>query len=66
MAKRVDRFSQIVLGVFTRLFGNRLRREAATHRGAPCPCGSGLKYQRCCLRRETAGAKRTGAARKSS
>jgi SEC-C motif len=21
-------------------------------RNAPCPCGSGLKYKRCCLRRE--------------
>jgi uncharacterized protein YchJ len=54
MAKRVDRFSQLVLGVFTKIFGKRLMRQTATHRSAPCPCGSGLKYKRCCLPKETA------------
>jgi uncharacterized protein YchJ len=54
MAKRVDRFSQIVLSVFSRLFGQRLRRQTTTHRSAPCPCGSGLKYKRCCLPKEEA------------
>ena len=66
MAKRVDRFSQMVLKVFTRIFGGRLRRQASTHRGAPCPCGSGLKYKRCCLPKETAARRprRPKAARK--
>jgi hypothetical protein len=54
MAKRVDRFSQVVLNVFNRIFGRRLRRQETTHRSAPCPCGSGLKYKRCCLPKETA------------
>jgi hypothetical protein len=54
MAKRVDRFSQIVLNVFNRIFGRRLRRQETTHRSAPCPCGSGLKYKRCCLPKEVA------------
>jgi uncharacterized protein YchJ len=54
MAKRVDRFSQIALRVFTKIFGSRLQRQTVTHRGAPCPCGSGLKYKRCCLPKETA------------
>lgn len=57
VAKRVDRFSEIVLSVFTRMFGQRLRRQATTHRSAPCTCGSGLKYKRCCLPKETARAK---------
>ena len=26
------------------------RDEPATARNAPCPCGSGLKYKRCCGR----------------
>ena len=25
------------------------RRDAATGRNAPCPCGSGRKYKRCCM-----------------
>jgi uncharacterized protein YchJ len=54
MAKRVDRFSQAVLGVFTKIFGRRLHKQETTHRSAPCPCGSGLKYKRCCLPKEEA------------
>ncbi|HEX7706856.1 MAG TPA: SEC-C domain-containing protein [Thermoanaerobaculia bacterium] len=54
MARRVDRFSQIVLNVFKRIFGSRLQKQETTHRSAPCPCGSGLKYKRCCLPKETA------------
>jgi uncharacterized protein YchJ len=57
MAKRVDRFSQIVLRFFTKIFGTRLRRQAVTSRSAPCPCGSGLKYKRCCLPKEIAKAR---------
>ncbi|MGZ5432935.1 MAG: SEC-C metal-binding domain-containing protein [Thermoanaerobaculia bacterium] len=57
MAKRVDRFSQTVLGIFTRIFGSRLQRQVATSRSAPCPCGSGLKYKRCCLPKEIAKAR---------
>jgi hypothetical protein len=30
--------------------------SAATGRNDPCPCGSGLKYKKCCLPREEAGA----------
>lgn len=52
MAKRVDRFSQIVLGFFTKIFGARLQGQVVTSRSAPCPCGSGLKYKRCCLPKE--------------
>jgi uncharacterized protein YecA (UPF0149 family) len=52
MAKRVDRFSQMVLGIFTKIFGQGLRRRETTHRSAPCPGGSGLKFKRCCLPKE--------------
>jgi SEC-C motif-containing protein len=27
--------------------------EGKTGRNAPCPCGSGKKYKKCCLRRKT-------------
>ena len=66
MAKRVDHFSQIVLNAFTRIFGKRIRRQATPHRGAPCPCGSGLKYKRCCLPKETLGARQNRAVRKQT
>lgn len=29
-----------------------LRRPAAPGRNDPCPCGSGLKYKKCCMRKE--------------
>ena len=64
MAKRVDRFSQVILDIFKRIFGASLKRQATTHRGAPCPCGSGLKYKRCCLPKEAARAKQPRAVRK--
>ncbi len=58
MAKRVDRFSEILLGVFTKIFGRGLQRQTGLNLNAPCPCGSGLKYKRCCLPKELAAKKR--------
>lgn len=52
MTRRLDRFSQTLLRVFKRLFGSRLQQQAVVSRGAPCPCGSGRKYKRCCLPKE--------------
>jgi SEC-C motif domain protein len=31
-----------------KLGGEPVRREAAVGRNEPCPCGSGMKYKRCC------------------
>lgn len=52
MAKRVDRFSEIVLRALAKIFGPSLRREPVMNKNAPCPCGSGVKYKRCCLPKE--------------
>ncbi len=52
MAKRVDRFSEVVLRMLTKIFGPSLRRQTAINKNALCPCGSGLKYKRCCLPKE--------------
>lgn len=66
MAKRVDRFSEIVLTAFTKLFGSSLQKQKGINRNGPCPCGSGLKYKRCCLPREEAAKKRAKPARSKS
>ena len=34
----------------TQLLGRRPRRRGRVGRNQPCPCGSGEKYKRCCLR----------------
>lgn len=54
MAKRVDRFSEVVLKAFTKIFGASLQKSKGTKLNGPCPCGSGLKYKRCCLPKEEA------------
>ena len=36
------------LGTFT---AERLRKRPSFGRNSPCPCGSGRKYKKCCLRR---------------
>ena len=54
MAKRVDRFSELVLRGLAKIFGSTVRRQTAINKNAPCPCGSGLKYKRCCLPKEQA------------
>lgn len=56
MAKRVDRFSEVILRFLTKIFGSSLRRQKGNNMNAPCPCGSGLKYKRCCLPKEQARA----------
>ena len=58
MAKRVDKFSEILLSVFTKFFGPGLQRQHGLNLNAPCPCGSGLKYKRCCLPKELAAKQR--------
>lgn len=58
MAKRVDRFSEIVLRGFTKIFGSSLQKQKGKNLNAPCPCGSGLKYKRCCFPKEQTVKKR--------
>lgn len=58
MAKRVDRFSEVILRGFTKIFGSRIRKDQHINRNGPCPCGSGLKYKRCCGAKEEAARKR--------
>ncbi|QDS91507.1 hypothetical protein FF011L_02370 [Roseimaritima multifibrata] len=38
-----------------RLFRGRSMRRGRVQRNAPCPCGSGKKYKKCCLRRSKQG-----------
>ena len=52
MAKRVDRFSEFFLSFLAKIFGPGMRRQTVINRNAPCPCGSGEKYKRCCLPKE--------------
>ncbi len=58
MAKPGVRFSEILLRVFTKIFGPGLQRKKGLNMNAPCPCGSGMKYKRCCLPKEQAAKKR--------
>ncbi len=30
----------------------KLKKEVKTERNSPCPCGSGKKYKKCCLKKE--------------
>jgi uncharacterized protein YecA (UPF0149 family) len=59
MAKRVDRFSEVLLSGLAKIFGPGLRRQTVINKNAPCPCGSGVKYKRCCLPKEQARPART-------
>lgn len=59
MAKRVDRFSEVLLSGLAKIFGPGLRRQSVINKNAPCPCGSGAKYKRCCLPKEQARPART-------
>ncbi len=52
MAKRVDRFSEVLLRGLTKVFGSRISKDREIKLNGPCPCGSGLKYKRCCLPKE--------------
>ncbi len=58
MAKRVDRFSEVILKAFAKIFGSSLQKSRGINRNGPCPCGSGLKYKRCCLPKEEAAKKK--------
>ncbi len=58
MAKRVDRFSEVLLRGLTKVFGSRIRKDQQINKNAPCPCGSGLKYKRCCMGKSKASARR--------
>jgi hypothetical protein len=44
-------FALLIWAALVALPGARARPAAAPGRNAPCPCGSGLKYKRCCARR---------------
>lgn len=38
-------------GEVTDLVGNKANRRKRVGRNDPCPCGSGLKFKKCCIRR---------------